>query len=348
MSGQIMKALRLHQDRTFELTCEPIPEIAPDEALLRVRAVGVCASDVHYYKEGAIGDAVIRKPIILGHEAAGEVVTTGSAVTGLPAGARVAIEPSNPCGVCPVCKKGWGNICPHVKFFGTPPVDGCFREYVAWPAHLCLPIPDSLSLEEAAMTEPMAVGIYATDLAEMKGGETVAVLGAGAVGLSVMQAAKVAGASRIWVSEPVASRAEVARRLGATDVLSEDPAQAVEKIWEQTGGYGPDIVFECAGAHEAMQQAVRLSAYNGQLVAVGIPYPNEVVFTASVARRKNLTIKCVRRSRNAVDRAIQWAAEGRIDLRSYATHRFPLEHVQDAMDLAHEKRDGVIRAIIEL
>lgn len=343
-----MKALRLHSPHDLRLAEEIVPDYAPDEVLLRIRSVGICASDVHYFNEGAIGDAVIDTPLVLGHEVGAEVVEVGSAVKHLQPGDKVAVEPARHCGNCPICEKGWINLCPNVQFFGTPPQDGAMREFVAWPEHLCLKVPDSLSTAEAAMTEPMAVGIYAMDEAKMQGGETVAVLGAGAIGLSTLQAVKMAGASRIWVTDPIPGRAELARKLGADVVITGDMNQAVQQIRQETGGAGVDIVFECAGTSEACDQGVHMATFNGRLMIVGIPYPDSVTLTASVARRKNLYVTFVRRSRHAVERAIQWAAEKKIDLKSYVTHTFPLDLAPEALRLAQKREDGVIRAVIEI
>ena len=341
-----MKTARLHAPRDLRISDEPVPSPGEGEVLLKIGAVGVCASDVHYYEEGAIGDAVIKEPLVLGHEAGAEVAALGPGVTSLKPGDKVAIEPGKHCGKCDICARGLINLCPSVKFFGTPPTDGALREFITWPADLCIPIPDSMTVVEAAMTEPMAVGIYAVDLAGMKGGETVAVLGAGAIGLSVLQAARVGGASKIWVVDPIEGRAQMAAKMGAGRALTGDPAQIAEDIWAETGKAGVQIVFECAGTNDAVRQAVRIATYDGQVVAVGIPYPDEVSFPASTARRKNLTVKFVRRSRHAVQRAMDWAASGQIDLKSYATHQFPLERASEAIELARDRRDGVLRSVI--
>ena len=341
-----MKSVRLFAQRDLRITDDPLPEAKAGEVLLRIRSVGVCASDMHYYEEGAIGDAIVEEPLVLGHEVGAEVAAIGEGVHTLKPGDLVAVEPSNNCGVCPLCISGLINLCPSVLFFGTPPTDGALREYVAWPEHLCLKLPSNLSLDEAAMTEPMAVGIYAVDMAGLKGGETIAILGAGAIGLSVMQAARVMGAAKIWIVDPLESRRLLARKLGADFTLAALTSDTNADIWEQAGGCGPDIVYECAGTNEAVGQAVQLAAFGGRVIVAGIPFPDEVKFTASLARRKNLTLEFVRRSRNAVQRALDWASENKIDIKSYVTHHFPLDQVQEAMELARDKRDGVLRVVI--
>lgn len=341
-----MKTVRLHSAREFRLHEETKPTPAAGEALLRIRSVGVCASDVHYYEEGAIGDAVVEKPLVLGHEVGAEVAEVGEGVTTLQVGDRVAVEPGNNCGVCDCCQRGLVNLCPQVRFFGTPPVDGAFREYVAWPERLCIKIPDNLNLDEAAMTEPMAVGIYAAEMADLLGDETIAIIGAGAIGLSVLQAVKVAGVGKALIADPIANRTELAQKLGADATLTMTGAEAIQDIREKSGRKGPEIVFECAGSNDAVQQAIEMVDFDGTVIIVGIPYPDEVKFTASVARRKNLTIKFVRRSRNGVEDSLQWASEGKINLKSYVTHSFSIDQADEALKLARDKRDGVIRAVV--
>ena len=209
-----MRVLRLHKPFDMRFHDEPVPEIGPDEVLIKVGSVGVCASDVHYYREGRIGDQVVEKPLVLGHEFSGTVVKAGERVKTLAEGARVAVDPGKPCKECDQCRDGYPNLCRNVIFFGTPPVDGVLREYVAWPAELCVQVSESMSLDEAAMIEPLAVGVYAVDLAEMAGGESVVILGAGAIGLSVLQAARVVGAGKIIVTEPIPERREARAEAG--------------------------------------------------------------------------------------------------------------------------------------
>ena len=181
----------------------------------------------------------------------------GDGMTGLAPGDRVAIEPAKPCMECEFCKSGHFNVCPGIPFFGTPPVDGCLRDFIAWPARLCIKVPDELSFDDAAMTEPLAIGIHAAELAEPKPGDVVAILGAGGIGLSVLQALRVTGVERIIVSEPVEARRLTAHRLGATQVTM--PAGAEEAVSGFTGGRGVDIVFECTGEDDAVRQSCALA-----------------------------------------------------------------------------------------
>lgn len=342
-----MKVLRLHEPFDMRFHDEPIPEIGPHDVLLKVCSVGVCASDVHYYREGRIGDQVVERPQVLGHEFSGIVAKVGENVKTLAEGARVAVEPGKHCKECWACKQGYVNLCPNVVFFGTPPVDGCLREYVAWPAELCVEISENLTLDEAAMVEPLGVGVYAADLAEMAGGESVAVLGAGAIGLSVLQAAKVAGVGKAIVTDPIAERRDLARRLGADIVIDPFDADSTARIIDETGG-GAEVVFECAGMPESTWQTGEIVRPRGRIVIVGIPEEDRYCFPASLARRREANVQFVRRSRNVAERSVEMVERKLIDVASFATHSFPFEDADAAFKLAMDKTGGVLRAVIRV
>lgn len=341
-----MRSLRLHAPRDLRMHDEPVPHPGPGEVLIRMGSVAVCASDVHWYQDGRIGTTTLTQPTVLGHEPSGTVEAVGEGVTNLNPGQRVAVEPSSPCLKCEFCASGNFNVCPDVRFFGTPPTDGCFRDFVVWPAKLAFPLPDSISMDEAAMLEPLAIGVFAVDLAAVKPGESIAILGAGAVGLSVMQPAKVAGASKILVSEPVKERREVAKKLGA-DVVC-DPSEVEAATDEMTSGRGFDVVFECAGDPAAVRETAKLARVMGRVAIIGIPEEDDYTFAASASRRKQLSVVFVRRSNNATERAIELVRDGRVDVASYATHTFSLEQAEEALKLSESKSDGVIRAVVRV
>lgn len=341
-----MRVLRLHGPKDLRMHEEPMPQPGPGEVRLRITSVGVCASDLHYYRDGRIGTTVLTEPLVIGHEAAGVVDAVGEGVTSHKIGERVAIEPTNACGECVFCREGHYNVCPNVEFFGTPPQDGCFREYLNWPAKLAMKIPDTMSDDEAAIIEPLAVGVHAARLAKLAGGETVGVLGAGAIGLSVLQAAKAMGAGRVIVSEPVNARRELAAKLGASEVIDPSACDAAKEFCRLTDDLGPEVVFECVGEDGASMEAAKIVRILGKVVIVGIPDNDLYTFAASSTRRKELTVIFCRRSNEAAEAAIKWVAEGKMDARSMATHRFPLEETGKAMELATAKEDGVVRAII--
>ena len=342
-----MKALRLHKPFDLQFSDEPVPSVGSDEVLIKVGSVGVCASDVHYYRHGRIGDQIVERPQVMGHEFSGTVVALGNNVHSLSEGARVAVEPGKPCGQCYVCRCGYVNLCPNVVFFGTPPVDGSLQEYVAWPANLCIPISDNISLDEAAMIEPLAVGVYTVDLAQFSGGETVVILGAGAIGLSVLQAAKVAGAGKIIVADPIVERRNLAVKLGADLVVDNSSEDLAARVVEETG-VGAEIVFECAGDRNATFQTVSLLRPRGRILIVGIPDEDGYNFPGSLSRKREANIQFVRRSRGVSQKSVDMVEGKLIDVASFATHIFSFEKADEAFKLAMNKDNGVIRAVIHV
>ncbi len=343
-----MKSLRLHKPFDLQLHDEEIPVPKTGEVLIQVKSVGVCASDIHYYREGRIGEQVITSPHILGHEFSGVVAGLGNGVNDISVGTRVAVEPAKHCGECDLCKEGLINVCPKVEFFGTPPVQGCLCEYLTWPAELVMPVPDSMSFDEAAMIEPLAIGIHAVNLSGMKGGESVVILGAGAIGLSCLEAARIAHAGRIVVIEPVPERREIAKKLGADVALDAFVMNVQQIVADTVGKGGADIVFEATGDAKGIGQSIYFSRPTGTVVIIGIPEEDTYIFNASTARRKELTVKFCRRSRATAEKAIELVMDGKADVKSFATHIFPLERAAEAFDLAYKKEDGVVRAIIRV
>lgn len=343
-----MRSLRLYGPRDFRLCEEPIPQPDLGEVQIQIKSVGVCASDLHYYRDGKIGSNRVTDPIVIGHEASGVITALGEEVTGVQVGDRVAIEPGKPCMECDYCRSGHYNVCPGIPFFGTPPTDGCLRDYITWPASLVIKVPNSLSYDEIAMVEPLAVGIYAVELAGQMSGSTVIILGAGAIGLSVLQAAKLAGAQQVIVSEPVEARRKMALKLGADEVIDASSFKVKQAVMQITGNRGGDIIFECAGQDNTVREASQIARILGKVVIVGIPDEDDYTFEASAARRKQLSAIFVRRSNLTTEKAIKWAADGKVDVESYVTHHFPLEETAEAMELAMSKQDGIIRAVIRV
>lgn len=343
-----MKAARLHgvRDLRVETLPDPPPP-GPGEALLRVTVVGICGSDLHYYREGGLGGADVTEPLILGHEFAARVEGVGPDVD-LPVGTRVAVEPGRACGRCELCERGHPNLCPQVQFCGAPPFDGACREFMLHPAHLLFPLPGALSDADGAMLEPLGIGLHALSLARLAPGETVAVLGAGCIGLLLIQLCRAAGAARIFATEPLPHRREAARRYGATDLL--DPARddVAAAIRDLTGGRGVDVALEAAGAPDTPAQAVAAVRPGGRVVLVGIPSDDRLVLSHAVARRKGLTLKFARRMKHTYPRAIALAAAGAVDLRSYVTHRYPLDASADAFRTADTCADGALKVAIDV
>ena len=330
-----MKVIRLHGLGDLRLHDEPKPTPAPGEALIRVTAVGLCGSDLHWFDEGAIGDARLTKPLVLGHEFAG--ITD--------AGERVAVDPSIACEQCEFCREGNPNLCTALRFAGHGEGDGALREFIAWPARCLYPLPDSLTDIDGAMLEPFGVALHAVDLGHVKPGMNVGVFGCGPIGLLIVQLARVAGATTIIAADKLPHRLDAAQSFGATAVLQTAEGQEAGQVLAAMRGRGVDVAFEVAGANAAVEVAVAAAKPGARVVLVGIPPDDRTAFTASVARRKGLTIKLSRRMKHTYPRAIQLAVSGKIDLRTLVTHRFPLAEFQKAFATA-QKRDG-LKIIIE-
>jgi L-iditol 2-dehydrogenase len=331
-----MKAARLYTPGQIRVQDEPRPVPEHGEALVRVRAVGICGSDLHWFGEGGIGDAKLEHPLVLGHECAG--ITED--------GICVAMDPAIPCGRCEWCKRGDPNLCPEVRFAGHGDQDGALREWLCWPELHLHPLPDSLSAADGALLEPLGVALHAMDLAHLRTGMTVAVLGCGPIGLLLVQLAKLSGASRIIATDLHAHRLDAARSFGAQDLVQADRGGELPKLISAVAGRGVDVAFEAAGEQSAVDVAVGAACPGGKVVLAGIPADDRTSFTASTARRNGLTIKMVRRMKHAYTRSIELAASGKIQLAQLVTHRFPLERVSEAMATA-QRREG-LKVMIEM
>jgi len=345
-----MRAARLHGIRDLRLEDLPRPTPGPGEVLLEVASVGVCGSDVHYYLEGRIGNQVVTGPIIMGHEFSAWVAELGPGIEGLDVGQLVAVDPAISCGECEPCQHGHPNLCPNVRFCGTPPINGVFAEYTIMPAENCFPLPQGFGPEEGAMLEPLGVAIHSVDLAHLRSGYTVAVLGAGPIGLLIAAMAKASGASAIYMTEPLTYRRQFALDYIADAALDpyEKGTDVVAEIMRLTGGRGVDVAFEAAGAPETPQQAAAVARPGGKVIVAGIPADDTMTMNASTVRHKGLTIKLVRRMKHTYLRAIRLVQTGMMDVKSLVTHTFPLERIAEAFEMVAAYDDGVLRAVIQV
>jgi L-iditol 2-dehydrogenase len=307
---------------------EPVPPVEPGTVLVRVTAVGICGSDLHWWDEGAIGDAKLTRPLVLGHEGAGVIAD------GPRRGERVAIDPAIPCETCRACRDGYRNLCYRLRFAGHGATDGMMREFMAWPAAQLYPLPDQVSDSDGAMLEPLGVAVHSVDLGHLPFGGTAAVVGCGPIGLLLIRLLTLAGASRVLAFEPLAHRLQAAARLGAEEGDPDDPQEP-----------GVDVAFEAAGNDEAVQLAMACVRPGGRVVLAGIPGDDALRFSASLARRKGLTIAMVRRMNEVYPRAISLAARGMVDLGSVVTSRAGLGEVQAAFSDA-SRRTG-LKVVIE-
>ncbi|MBC7877186.1 MAG: zinc-binding dehydrogenase [Anaerolineales bacterium] len=331
-----MKSVRLCAPGDLQIQDEPIPVAGKGEKLIRVKAVGICGSDLHWFSEGAIGDAKLNQPLVLGHEFAGETEE----------GQRVAIDPAISCGHCEFCEHGHPNLCSNMFFAGHGETDGALREYMAWPEKCLFPIPDSFSAADGAMLEPLGVAIHTVDLGHLKAGMTVGIFGCGPIGLLIIQLAKLSGAAHIVATDKLHHRVEAAKSLGADYAILVAGKQGDGEIRSATGGRGVDVAFEAAGEQETVDDAFAAVLPGGKVILAGIPNDDVTSFSASTARRKGLTIKLVRRMKHTYPRAIELVQSGKVDVSSLITHRFPLEQVSDAFRLA-ARRDG-LKIMMEL
>ena len=339
-----MRSAQLVAQGRIALAEGPVPRPGPGQVLVRLRAIGICGSDVHYYEDGRIGDAVVSYPFVLGHEPAGEVAELGADVSGLVVGQRVALEPALSCGVCETCQSGHPNCCPQVRFLGTPPIPGVYEEYHVLAARQCVPIPDHISLEAAATLEPMAVGLHAVNLGRVRPGDRVAIMGCGPVGILTAMAARVAGATFIAMTDPLPDRRAHATRFGADLVLDATAEDRLDTIRNAAGQI--DIAFEAAGVQEAIDDATLVVRPTGTTVIIGIPAVDRIALWPHLLRRKELQIIMARRSNFALEPCIRLMERGLIDPGQIVTHRFPLEQLAAGMDLVHRHGDGVLKAMV--
>ncbi len=301
-----MRAARLHAVGDIRVGEEPAPATGAGMSLVRVTAVGVCGSDLHWWDDGAIGDAGLGHPLVLGHEGAGGIAA------GPRRGERVAIDPAIPCETCRACRDGYRNLCYRIRFAGHGETDGMMRELMAWPSARLHPLPDSVSDAAGALLEPLGVAVHSVDLGHLPFGGTASVIGCGPIGLLLIGVLKAAGARSVLAVEPLAHRREAAGRFGADEVAEPGTGLA---------SYGADVAFEAAGTDEAVGLAMESVRPGGRVVLAGIPGDDTIRFGASAARRKGLTIAMVRRMNEVYPRAISLAARGVVDLDSLVTTR---------------------------
>jgi L-iditol 2-dehydrogenase len=332
--------------REFHLTESSIEDPGPGEVQVRVNAVGICGSDIHSYSEGGVGDTPCQFPMVLGHEPAGTVVKTGTGVTGWQPGDRAALEPAIYCYHCEYCRSGHYNICANIRFLSTPGHPGFFREFVNLPVASLLAIPLGLSLELATIVEPLAVAMHSLQFARVQPGETVAVFGAGPIGLLTIASLKVAGAGRIWAIDPVPHRRELARHMGAHAALDPSQIDDARQILADTANRGVDCAIDCAAKEDTINAAIRASRNGGRVVLTGIHSASMVPFEVSPMRRKELAIFNVRRSNHESHDALALLTARMAWFAPLVTHTRPLHAIADAFTLTEHYADGVGKMVI--
>ena len=345
-----MKAAYLTALRTVEIREAPLCELhRDDDVLIRVATVGVCGSDMHYYRTGRIGDQVVEYPWIVGHECAGTVEAVGPAAGGLKVGRRVAVDPLIVCGRCDQCLAHRAHTCRNQAFLGCPgQVAGSLAEYIVMPARSCYPVPAEMTMTQATLVEPFSIGFYAArHLGGQVAGKTAAVLGSGPIGLCVMLALKHGGAEKVYMTDIRENRLALAGRMGADWTGNPETSDVAGRIMRDEPD-GVDLAFECAGEQETLDQCVEVLKPGGTLLVVGIPELDRVSFAMDPMRRKELRVQNVRRQNACVAEAIDLVASGRIDLDPMVTHNYTLEQTNEAFDVVADYRDNAVKAMIHL
>jgi L-iditol 2-dehydrogenase len=313
----------------------------PGEVLLEVAAVGVCGSDLHYYKDGGIGSAVIKSPFVPGHEFGGYLCEDVEEL-GLARGQLVAVDPNRSCGHCEWCEAGHPNLCPQVEFIGAPPHDGAMTERMWVPKSQLVALPESFDALDAVMLEPLGVAMHAVALAKPTLLERVAVLGCGPIGQLVVQVLKAAGAGEVLVYDPLPHRRAMAEAIGAADKVGESVADIVA-----LSHGGCSLVLEATNSPNGFRDAVAATRVGGRVVLVGIPDGDVYTPPAADARRRGLKIKFARRMKEVYPRAIALVAAGKVDVRSIVTHRLGLEEAPDAFAALAAGVPGYGKVLIE-
>ncbi|MCL2056460.1 MAG: alcohol dehydrogenase catalytic domain-containing protein [Oscillospiraceae bacterium] len=314
----------------------PIPQ--KGEVLIKIAANGICGSDVHFYKDGRLGNFVVTEPYIPGHEASGTVEALGEGAKNFKEGDRVVIEPGIACGLCSFCKSGRYNLCPDVVFMSAPPVNGTFCDYITIQESFVFRIPDSLTLTEAALAEPAAVAVHCVNRARIPLGATGVIVGAGPIGLLVLQAFKAAGGGRAICVDPVESRLNAAKKLGA-DLTYPPGGPNLENIG--------DVVFETAGSKEATAALFGMARHGGKVIQAGFPDGNAVKLDIATLIEKELDYAGVHRYANAYGTAVTWLSDGRIKTDGLITHKFDFSHAAEAFKWAAENPGQTIKVVVE-
>ena len=342
----MMKAAQFVGLRSAAVRDVPFPPHPEgDEVLIRVEAVGICGSDGHYYLQGRIGNQVLEYPFTFGHECCGTIEACGPGTVGLMSGDKVAIDPAVSCGACDQCRAGRPHTCRNLLFMGCPgQLPGALSQFILMPARNCFKLSAGMSFTQGALSEPLSIGVYAVELMGQRHVETLGILGAGPIGLSVLLAAQAFGLQDIYVTDKVDVRLKAAERAGAVWIGNPDRADIVAAVLEQRRGL--DAVFECCGDPEALDQAVELLNPGGTLIIVGIPEADRISFDIHKLRRKEICVRNVRRQNQCTRKALDLMTAGSIDVAFMATHFFPLADIQKALETVTAKADGVIKAVI--
>ncbi len=345
-----MKQVVLIDIRKMEIKQVAVPLIVnSSDVKIKLSAIGVCGSDIHYYSVGKIGTQVVQYPFPVGHECSGVIEEIGENVTNVKVGDLVVVDPAVHCGVCDQCLAGRPHTCRNGKFLGCPgQLDGCLGEYIVMPDFTCFTVTGKLNPVQAALIEPLTIGVYTVNLAEIENNSTsVGIFGAGPIGLSILFKLLADGITNIGIIEPLEYRLEKTKEIGAAYFINPEK-ENVEEIVQQKEEYLLDVVFEASGEQDAVTNALKILKPGGKLVLVGIPPSAQYTFNMDLMRRKELKVINVRRQNHCVDEAIELVVSGKIDVEKMVTHNFTLEETAEAFDIVEGYKDGAIKAMINL
>ena len=344
----MVKALILEDKLRLSLRDIAVEEpLGPRDVRIALRTVGVCGSDVHYYTHGAIGPFVVREPMILGHEAAGVVLETGSEVHEFKPGDRVCMEPGIPDPTSRASRLGKYNIDPSVRFWATPPVHGVLRPTVVHPADFTFKLPENVSFAEAAMVEPLAVGVHGATKAQVQPGDLGVVIGAGPIGLVTALAALAAGCARVKISDVDDAKLEIARKLGPIETVNVRSNKLADVVRDATGGWGADVIFECSGNEKAAAQVFDLVCPGGRVVFIGMPL-EPIAYDVTRAAVKEARVEHVFRYAHVFPRCIALLSSGKIDVKPLITKTFAFDDSIAAFEYAAKSLPGAIKTQIEM
>lgn len=341
-----MRAAVLHPEGGLEIEDRPVPEPGPNEVLVAPRLVGICGSDLHYYKEGRIGDWRVLEPHVLGHEFSAVVEKVGPDTETVPVGTPVAVEPIVPCRECDACERGIYNLCASFGFTGSPHTDGALQESVVVPARGLHPLPPDMPFEMGALVEPTSIAVHAVRRSGLQPGETVTIIGAGPIGLLILAVCRAYAAEAVYVTDVDPGRLQIAQALGATatvDVRGMEP----DEIRQSTDRHGTDITFEAVGSPTTLETAMHLVRPGGRVIAVGVNIAERIPFNLMLAQSKETTVIPIYLGRDAFGEAIELLASQRIDGKRIVSNRFPLEKAAQAMDTALNGGEAV-KVMIEV
>lgn len=334
-----MKAAQFNKPHDLQVVDRPLRALSSDEVLVQIAACGVCGTDVHIFA----GEAHARPPVILGHEFAGTIIEAGNQVRELRSGDHVAVDPNIACGGCYYCRRGQVNFCENLRALGVD-IDGGFAEFAIAPAKQCYKLPEDFPLELGAFAEPLSCCLRGLERAAIQPGQSVAIVGAGNIGLLMLQLARIAGAGMIFVLDPLASKREIAKQLGVDLALDASRPETVQEIAERTHG-GCDIVIECVGKAEAAELALALTKRGSRVVLFGLAAPEAYArLYLQTAFLKELTILSSILNPFTFHRAVDLLAEGKIDLAPFSRNRFALEKIGAALEST--RRSAAVKTLV--